>query len=452
MESLKRRLTLLQATAINMIDMVGIGPFVVLPLVIREFHSPLFIWAWVAGAVLALIDGAIWSELGAAYPLAGGSYNFLRIAYGPKWGRLMSFLFVWQTAIQAPMVLASGSIGFATYLRYLAPVIEPWQQKAVSVLVILFVTALLYRKIETVGRLSLFLWGSVLLTMGWIIAGGLLHHDPGFSLPVLPAHTSDIFSTAFLFPLAYAGQKTVYSYLGYYNVCHLGSEIKNPEKNIPRSIFISIIGIAVLYLCMNISIVSVIPWQEAQQFDFVISVFMEKAFGGTAARMATGLVLVVAFSSLFAVLLGYSRVPYAAAKDGNFFKVFGRLHPTKDFPHISLLFIAGLAIVFSFFFSLKQVISAILAMRILVQFIAQAIGVMRLREKNGTKGLPFKMWLYPLPVIVSVLIWLALFVSTKMFAVWGTCMALAGVVVFYIKENSTKKGADAPEKFSIEEE
>jgi amino acid transporter len=438
MESLKRRLTLMQATAINMIDMVGIGPFVVLPLVIREFNSPLFLWAWIAGAVLALIDGMIWSELGAAYPLAGGSYNFLRIAYGEKWGRLASFLFVWQTSIQAPMVLASGSIGFATYIHYLAPGIQPWEQKAVSVLVILLVTFLLYRRIETIGRLSLFLWVSVLGTMGWIIAGGLLHHTPDFSLAIMPPHLGDFAGSAFLLPLAFAAQKTMYSYLGYYNVCHLGSEIIRPQQNIPRSIFISILGIAALYLCMNISIVSVVPWQEAQHFDFVISVFMERAFGPAAAKMATGMVLIVAFSSLFAVLLGYSRVPYAAANDGNFFSVFGRLHPTKAFPHISLLFISALAILFSFLFSLKQVISAILAMRILVQFIAQAVGVVLLRRRKGGEGLPFRMWLYPLPVIVSGLIWLLLFVSTKMFAVWGTGMALAGVVVFYVKERNNR--------------
>lgn len=434
MEDLKRRLTLLQATAINMIDMVGIGPFVVLPLVIREFNSPLFIWAWIAGAVLALIDGMIWSEWGAAYPLAGGSYNFLRIGYEPKWGRLMSFLFTWQTAIQAPLVLASGAIGFATYLRYLMPLVEGWKSEAVSVFVIVLITALLYRRIEAVGRLSLFLWASVLLTMAWIITGGLLHHTGNFSLDILPQQVSTFWSPAFLTALAFAGQKTVYSYLGYYNVCHLGGEIKEPQKNIPRSIFMSILCIAGLYLCMNLSIVSVVPWQEAKEYDFVISVFMEKAFGNTAARLATALVLIVAFSSLFAVLLGYSRVPYAAARDGNFFGVFGKLHPTKDFPHVSLLFISGLAVVFTFLFSLKDAISAILAMRILVQFIAQAIGLVLLRRRQGIKNLPFKMWLYPVPVITSVMIWLALFVSTKMFAVWGTGMALAGVGVYYLKE------------------
>ena len=441
MEALKRRLTLIQATAINMIDMVGIGPFVVLPMVIREFNSSLFIWAWIAGAVLALVDGMIWSELGAAYPLAGGSYNFLRIGYGPKWGRLMGFLFTWQTAIQAPLVLASGAIGFATYLRYLLPLVEGWKSEAVSVFVILLITALLYRRIEAVGRLSLVLWGSVLLTMAWIIIGGLLHHDANFSINILPDQFNTFWNPAFLTALAFAGQKTVYSYLGYYNVCHLGGEIVAPQKNIPRSIFISIFCIAALYLCMNLSIVSVVPWREAKDFDFVVSVFMEKAFGGTAARAATALVLIVAFSSLFAVLLGYSRVPFAAARDGNFFRVFGKLHPTKDFPHVSLLFISGLAIVFTFLFSLKEAISAILAMRILVQFIAQAIGAVLLRRRRETKDLPFKMWLYPLPVIASVLIWLALFVSTKLFALWGFCMAMAGVAVFYLKESATKKRA-----------
>ena len=437
--SLNRRLTLLQATAINMIDMVGIGPFVVLPLVIREFNSPLFIWAWVAGAVLALVDGMIWSELGAAYPLAGGSYNFLRIGYGAKWGRLMSFLFTWQTAVQAPLVLASGAIGFATYLRYLLPSANGWKGQTVSVSVILLITALLYRRIEAVGKLSIFLWTSVLLTMAWIITGGLLHHGDDFTLNIWPEQVSTFWSPAFLTALAFAGQKTVYSYLGYYNVCHLGGEIKDPQRAIPRSIFISIVCIATLYLCMNVSIVSVVPWQQAQHSDFVISVFMEKAFGNTAARVATALVLVVAFSSLFAVLLGYSRVPYAAARDGNFFGVFGRLHPTKDFPHISLLFIAGLALVFTFLFSLKEAIAAILAMRILVQFIAQAVGLVLLRRREGTKKLPFKMWLYPLPVTASVMIWIGLFVSTKMFAVWGTGMAVAGVAVFYLKEKAAQK-------------
>jgi amino acid transporter len=434
--NLKRRITLLQATSINMIDMVGIGPFVVIPLVIGYFNSPLFLWAWIFGALIAYLDGMIWSELGASYPLAGGSYNFLREAYGKRGGKLMSFLFVWQTSIQAPLVVASGSIGFAQYVKYLVP-LNFYEEKLVSVGVIVCLVLLLYRKIETIGKLSVLLWAGVMITIIWIIAGGFTHKHIPYNF--WPADSSQFFKAAFWVALGQGSVKTIYSYLGYYNVCHLGGEILKPERNIPKSIFISITGIAILYLSMNISIAGVIPWQEAQQYSFIVSVFIERIYGMGAARIATGLVLWVAFASLFAVLLGYSRVPYAAALDNNFFKPFARLHPTKEFPYISLLYIAGLGIIFSLSFSLKGVISAILAMRILVQFIAQSVGVVLLRKRNKGKVLPFSMWFYPLPVITSILIWLFVFFSTGWLAVWGVFIAIAGVIAFFIKEHFEKK-------------
>ncbi|MEI6947887.1 APC family permease [Paraflavisolibacter sp. H34] len=430
-----RKINLLQATALNMIDMVGIGPFVVIPLVIRYFDNGLFLWAWIFGAFVALVDSMIWSELGAAYPLAGGSYNFLNEAYGPRRGRVMSFLYVWQTSIQAPLVVASGAIGFAQYFSYLVP-LGPYEAKAVSAGVILLLTFLLYRKIETVGKISVLLWIGVLVTIGWIIWGGITHRQVSYT--PMPADSGDFFQKAFWFALGQGSVKTIYSYLGYYNVCHLGGEIKNPGKNIPRSIFISVICIAVLYLGMNISIAGVVPWQEAQQYDFIVSIFIERIYGQAAARFATGLVLWIAFASLFAVLLGYSRVPYAAAVDGNFFRIFARLHPTKAFPHISLLFLAGIGLLFSLLFKLKDVISAILAMRILVQFIAQAAGVVQLRKTRGTAHLPFKMWLYPLPVVVSVIVWLFVFFSTGKFALWGCVLALAGLGVYFLKGRVSK--------------
>jgi amino acid transporter len=433
--SLKRSITLVQATAINMIDMVGIGPFVVIPLVIGYFNSPLFLWAWILGAFIALADGMIWSELGAAYPLAGGSYNFLRVAYGEKWGRMMSFLFVWQTSIQAPLVVASGAIGFAQYVQYLVP-LGYYGQKLVPAGVIVLLTLLLYRRTEAIGKISVLLWLGVLVTIAWIIIGGFTHRQIPYHF--WPKDTGDFWKGAFWVALGQGSVKTIYSYLGYYNVCHLGGEIKSPEKNIPRSIFISVIGIALLYLGMNLSIIGVIPWQEAQGQGFIVSVFIERLYGVTAARVATGLVLWVAFASLFAVLLGYSRVPYAAALDGNFFKVFARLHPTKHFPHVSLLYIAGLGLLFSLQFTLKEVISAILAMRILVQFVAQAIGVVRLRRLKGTAGLPFRMWLYPLPVVLSIVIWLFVFVSTGWFALWGVLLAASGLVVYLLKTRLEK--------------
>ncbi|HWC54341.1 MAG TPA: APC family permease [Chitinophagaceae bacterium] len=432
-----RKLNLLQATSINMIDMVGIGPFVVMPIVVSQFHDGLFLWAWLFGAFAAFVDAMIWSELGAKYPLAGGTYNFHRIAFGEKGGRLMSFLFVWQTAIQAPLVVASGAIGFAQYLSYLVD-LNQLQQKLVSGALVILVFFLLFRKIETIGKISVALWSVVVLTVLWIILSGLTHQQ--HSIPFFTKGNDSFFSYAFWAAIGQGSVKTIYSYLGYYNVCHLGGEIKKPEKNIPRSIFISIGGIAILYLLMNISVMGVVPWQSVKEDDrYLVSTFMEQVYGHSAGIIITILILWISMASLFAVVLGYSRVPYAAAVDGNFFKIFSKLHPTKQFPYVSLLVLCSLGFIFSLLFKLADVINSILAMRILVQFIGQAVGIILLRRHFGTKDLPFKMWLYPLPVILSISIWLFVFVSTGLFALWGSLIALSGIAVYYIAKRFKEK-------------
>ncbi|MFD2573403.1 APC family permease [Spirosoma soli] len=450
--ALPRRLNLLQGTALNMIDMVGIGPFVVLPLVIKTMGGPLFLWAWVLGAVVSLIDAFVWAELGAAFPQAGGSYNFLKIAYGERrWGRLLSFLYVWQTLIQAPLVMASGAIGFAQYASYLMP-LDEWQRKAVSGGVVLVIIVLLYRKIDSIGKIGLVMWGAVLLTLGWIIVGGLT--NARIPLAETFHSVSSVSGGLLAAGLGQASVKTIYCYLGYYNVCHLGSEIQRPTRNIPASMFISIVGIAALYLLMNLSVVSVVPWQQAQNSQFIVSTFVETLYGPGAARMATVLVLLVAFSSLFAVLLGYSRVPYAAAADGQFFKVFAKLHPTRQFPYVSLLFLGGLGFLFSLLFRLGDVITAILAMRIVVQFIGQAVGLLLLHRRRTYQSLPeqgdrstvqgvsfpFRMPFYPLPVLLAISVWLFVFLSTGVtFMISGVTVIALGVLAFLISARVRKR-------------
>lgn len=428
--SLKRELGLLQATALNMIDMVGIGPFVVIPFIIGAMKGPQCIIAWLVGALLAYCDGTIWSELGAALPRAGGSYFFLKELYGKnKWGRLMSFLYTWQTIIQAPLVIASGAIGFAQYLSYLIR-ITPIEQKAVSGALVLVLTLLLYRKINTIGKMSVLLWSGVLITLGWIIFGGLTHFNSHLAFN----YSKDAFNFSSLFfaGLGAASVKSVYSYLGYYNVCHLGSEIRNSQKNIPRSIFISIGGIAIIYILLQLSVLGTIPWLEASQSNYIVSTFIERIYGHNAADVATVLILWIAFASLFAVMLGYSRVPYAAATDGNFFAVFAKLHPKKNFPYISLLTLGSVAFVFSLLFKLSAVITAIIAMRILVQFLGQAFGLLFFRKKDFPR--PWKMYLYPLPVIISIVVWLYIFRSTGIEFMWsGIILISIGIMVFLFK-------------------
>ncbi|TDH26442.1 amino acid permease [Segetibacter sp. 3557_3] len=430
--SLQRRLGLPQATAINMIDMVGIGPFITLPMVIGMMNGPFFLYAWLAGAALSFVDAMVWSELGTAFPRAGGSYNFLKEAYGEnRAGKLFSFLFVWQTMIQAPLVIASAAIGFASYFSFLVPMSD-LTSKALSGSIVILIVLLLYRKIEAIGKISILLWVGVLLTMFWIIGGGIAHGN--FLQPIRDINNGLELNYAFVSALGFASVKTVYSYLGYYNVCHLGGEIINPSRNIPRSMFLSIAGIAVLYGMMNISVVSVIPWQEAKNSEFVVSVFIERIAGSFAAKVATCLILWVAFASVFSATLGYTRIPYAAASDGAFFKVFARLHPTKHFPYISLLVLGGIAFVFSLLFRLGDVISAILSMRILIQFIGQAVGLLLLHKQRGKKIFPYKMPLYPLPALLAIAIWLFILRSTGLkLVLYGLTVIGAGTAVYLVK-------------------
>lgn len=430
--TLKRSLGLAQGTAINMIDMVGIGPFITLPMVIGMMNGPYFLYAWLAGAALSIVDAMIWSELGAAFPKAGGSYNFLKESYGKNGaGKLMSFLFVWQTMIQAPLVIASAAIGFAKYFSYLIP-LNSFSSKMISGSVVILIVLLLYRKIEAIGKISMLLWIGVIVTIFWIIGGGIMHGN--FLQPIVNINDGLNIDYAFVTAIGFASVKTVYSYLGYYNICHLGGEIKNPSKNIPRSMFLSIAGISILYLMMNVSVVSVVPWNIAKDSEFVVSVFIQQLMGNNAANIATCLILWVAFASVFSATLGYSRIPYAAAVDGSFFSIFGKLHPTKNFPHISLLFLGSIAFVFSLLFRLSDVINAILAMRILIQFIGQGIGLLILRRKKNRNIFPYKMPLFPIPVYIAIAMWLFIFFSTgsKMIA-GGLVVIGAGAIVYFIK-------------------
>ena len=248
-EKLERGLGLIEATSLNMTFMVGIGPFVVIPFVIQAMGGPGSLVAWAAGALLAVFDGCIWAELGAAMPQAGGSYVYLREAYGAqRWGRLLSFLYIWQTLFQGPLSIASGALGFATYSRYLVGEIGRATEivgafgthgdNVIAGAIIVLVVVLLYRRITEIGRISVVFSVIVVGTILWIIWGGARHFNAHRVFDFSGGGWN--FSWLLFAALGHGMVQTIYSYLGYYNVCNLGGEMKNPEKNIPRAIFISI--------------------------------------------------------------------------------------------------------------------------------------------------------------------------------------------------------------------
>ena len=431
---LTRHFGTLQATALNMSNMIGIGPFLTIPLLMSALGGPQAMVGWLVALVLVICDGLVWSELGAMLPGSGGSYVYLREGFGSAtFGRLMAFLFIWQFIVSGPMEIASGYIGFAQYLGYLWPKVSI---KAVVVIVGLANIALLYRQIKHIGKLMVSLWIGTLLTVVVVIATGALHFEAAKAFD-FPAGAFK-FSMGFLLGLGAATRIGIYDYLGYYDICYLGEEVRNPGRTIPRSVMISVVLVALIYVAINFSIIGVVSWREfvpaadtKPLSDFVVSVMMERVYGRRVAEFVTWMILWTAFGSCFALLLGYSRIPFAAARDGYFFRVFSRLHPRHGFPHWSLLVIGLLAIVGSFF-SLGIIIDALIVMRILVQFIGQ-IGALRLlRKKLPAEDRPYRMWLYPLPALLALAGWLFVFVTSDPRIIGFSLLALLiGVVAFF---------------------
>jgi amino acid transporter len=400
---LRRELGLIQATSLAITDMVGIGPYITIPLFLATMGGPQAMLGWLVGALLAFCDGLVWAELGAAMPKAGGSYNYLREAYGAhSAGRWFSFLMVWQIMFSAPLSVASGSIGFANYLHYLLPGLSPGGVRIVAAIFPLILVALLYRRIGALGNVSVVLVGGVILGCFWIIFSGLPHLSARRLLDFPPGafHLNLIFWVG----LGHATLYALYDYFGYYNVCYLAEEIRDPGRVIPRAIMFSILAVGTLYVLMTASFLSVIPWRDAIHSPFIASVYIATLQGAAAGKVMTGLLLWIAFSSVFSLLLGYSRIPYAAAMDGNFFRVFARLHPKGQFPYVSLITLGIVASIFSLG-HLSEVIGSLVATRVLIQYLPQTVGFFLLRFKSPELPRPFRMWFYPLPGIISLFGW-----------------------------------------------
>lgn len=433
--SLTRRFGLLHATALNMTNMMGIGPFITIPLLMSAMGGPQAMLGWAVALIIVLCDGTVWSELGAAMPGSGGSFGYLRQGYGPAtFGRLMGFLFVWQFVFSGPLEIASGYIGFANYLGYIWKGITSRQTLFVVTVIGILNIALLYRRITSIAKITVTLWAGTIVTVVIVILTGAVHFNSSVAFDFPPGAFN--FSLGLLLGLGAASRIGVYDYLGYYDVCYIGDEVQNPGRVIPRSILLSTLLVALIYVAINFSIIGVVPWRDFvpaashPESNFVVSIFMERIFGPRVATVFTAMVLWTAFGSVFALLLGYSRVPYAAARDGYFFEVFARLHRTQGFPYISLLALGILSIVAGFF-SLGTVIDALITTRILVQFIGQIGAVTLLRRRAPEMPRPYRMWLYPLPSLVALLGWIFIFATTPPLVIaFGLGALVLGVLCF----------------------
>jgi amino acid transporter len=429
------RFGLLSATALNMTNMVGVGPFITIPLLMTALGGPQALLGWLVALAIVICDGMVWAELGAAMPGSGGSFQYLREAFGrERFGRLMAFLFVWQFVLSGPLEIASGYIGFASYASYVWTGLGRTGTIALIVAVGALNVALLYRRIHSLAKITVSLWIGTIVTAAAVIVTGALHFDPKIAFDFPPGAFN--LSLGFFLGLGAAARIGIYDYLGYYDVCYIGDEVREPGRVIPRSILISTAAVAVIYLGINLAIIGVVPWRSFVpasahvESAFIVSIFMQTVYGPKVAAAFTLLVLWTAFGSVFALLLGYSRIPYAAAQSGYFFRAFGKLHPTKGFPYVSLLVLGAISIVAGFF-SLGTVIDALIVTRILVQFMGQVVGLALLRKHRPDMPRPYRMWLYPVPALVALLGWIFVFATTDLRVIlFGVGVLVLGCVAF----------------------
>src|SRR5438067_3806522 len=424
---------LVQSTAVNMLEMIGIGPFITIGVILSAMEGPQAILGWLLGALFSICDGMVYAELGAAMPGAGGAYIYFREAFNPRtWGRLISFLFLWETIFAAPLSISAACVGFAEYSHYFFPGLTHVGVGVVAAFISLLVAFLLYRPIKTVGQLSVVMLGIVFTAMFWVIGAGVIHMNPSIAFDFPPGAFH--LSKRFFYGLASATLIAMYNYGGYNNITYLGAEVKNDSKNIPRAIVLSVLLVAVLYLFMSVTIIGTIPWRDAAVSSAVVSEFIGKLYGSRAAAVMTVLILAAALGGIFTMTLGYSRILYAAGAEGNFFRIFGRVHPKGHFPTTSLLAISALAIPLCWL-SLERLVSALMIIQVVFQFVPQIIALFAVRLYRKEIPRPFRMWLYPLPALIALFGWIYVAATPDQRQYLGTAgvLLILGLAAYFVR-------------------
>jgi amino acid transporter len=435
--SLIRGMGLLQATASNMLQMIGIGPFITIGIILSAMGGPQAILGWILGAFLSMCDGLCSAELGAAMPGTGGAFVYLREAYNNEtWGRLLSFLFIFHTILVAPLSTAAACVGFGQYAQYAIPRLTHTGVTITAMGVCVLVTFLLFRPITEVGKLSVALLSVVIVAMLWVVAAGIIHMNTrmAFDFPPGAFHLS----SGFFFGMASATLFALYNYGGYNNITYLGGEVRNPIKTIPRAIVLSILVVAVLYLLMSVTIVGTIPWRKAAVSQAVVSDFIGALYGHRAGYVMTALILIAALGSIFIMLLGYSRILYASGEEGTFLKVFARLHPRGRFPTVALFVVSGLSIPLCWL-PIDKLIAGMMVVQIVFHFIPRNLAVFAVRRYRKDIRIPFRMLLYPWPMVISVLGWIyaACTPDQRQYFGWAAVVLIAGVAAYLLRARAT---------------
>ncbi|MGK3206169.1 APC family permease [Amycolatopsis sp. MEPSY49] len=442
--ALERKIGPLQATAINMTQMCGIGPFVTIPAMVATMGGPQAMFGWIIGAIVALADGLIWAELGAAMPGAGGTYLYLREAFQYRTGRLMPFLFVWSAVLFIPLIMSTGIIGLVQYLGYLIPGVTDDAGttplgKIIGVGITLVIILALFRKIGQISQLTTVLFVIMLAAVLTTIVAAFSHFSAAQAFAFTPGAFSSAGDGTFWGGLGAGLIIAIYDYLGYNTTAYLGGEVRTPGRTLPRSIIFSILGIMGLYFLLQVGVLGSIPLDQLKDAKSVASSVLEQVWGTGTAKAITVLIVIAAIGSVFAGLLGGSRVPFEAARDKVFLPMFGKLHPKLNLPTAGVLTMGAITILGSLF-TLTTVINAAVATLVIIQSLAQVAAIVVLRRRQPELRRPYRQWLYPVPTLIALVGWVYIYISADWLSIglsvgWIVLGALAYLV--YAKAERT---------------
>jgi len=408
------KFTLPQAFSINMMNMFGTGPFITIPFLLASWDppGPHALTGYSIATLVAICDSFVWAELSSLMPHSGGTYVYVRECFGKDTlGRVLAFFYLWQFMVSAPLEIASGFTAMSQYLAYITNMNTFWQHGVVGCTFCLLTVMILYRDIKLVGRTTIVLGMVTLAAIAFTIVAGFSHfHVENLRMP------KDAFasSTSVILGLGVGMRIGIYDFSGYQDVCQMGDEVQRPRRNLPLACVGTCASVSVIYFAVYLAVLGYLPWdgpdgvvplaeEGGASSNYIMAVFCERMFSRGLAVAFALVVVVTIFGSCVALLMGYTMVLYAAASGGYFFNIFAHEHATKKGLADYALVTLGLFSACCCFIDLSELIEAMLVPRLVLQYIVQTVGLMRIRGKFKHDTELYRMPLYPLPCVVVIL-------------------------------------------------
>jgi len=433
---LRRELSLLDSTMINVGTMIASAIFIVPASIALHAQSSIFVvLVWVVGGIISLLGALSVAELGAAMPEAGGQYVYLREAYGPVWG----FLYGWTafTVINTASISAIA-VGFASYLGFFVK-LDDFGMKAVAILSIILLTVINCFGIKLgawVQNGFTFIKMAALVALvacSFILPGG---SSENFS-PLLPDQSLG----GMLGPLGLAMVAALWAYDGWIEITYVAGEVKNPQRNLPLSIIYSTLIVILFYVVVNLAYTYVLSVGRMARSPLVGSDVATIILGSAGAALLTIGILISTLGSNHGIVFTAARIPYAMARAGLFFKSMAHVHPRFRTPTMALTVQGVWGCVLALTGSYDQLFTYVVFASWV--FYAMSCGaVIILRRASPQMQRPYKTWGYPATPIVFILfsIWLVsnTIIEAPRDAAIGAGIILLGLPVYFYWKKKRK--------------